>query len=179
MGYYFLKLIVIAIQLLYKLYQFLLYIKVNQLYVYIYPLFSWICFTFRSPQSTEQISLCYTVASLQLSVLQIVSLVFMCQSQHPISSSPFPLMSISFYSMPMFLWNGLFSSTFFVCLFVCLFLVMSVWLEGSQFPVQGSNPVPAVGALSPNHWTFRKFLMCCSFKVKSLHSMPTCYVPTL
>ena len=120
MGYYFLKLIVIAIQLLYKLYQFLLYIKVNQLYVYIHALFSWISFRFRSPQSTEQISLCYTVGSLQLSVLQIVSLGFMCQSQPPISSSPFPFGVYKFllYAHVSTEWTILFH-IFFVCLFVC------------------------------------------------------------
>ena len=32
---------------------FLLYSKLNKLYVYIYPLFFWISFPFRPPQSTE------------------------------------------------------------------------------------------------------------------------------
>ena len=41
------------------------------------PLF-WIFFPFRSPQSTEKSSLCYTVGSLQLSILYIV--VYICQS---------------------------------------------------------------------------------------------------
>ena len=41
---------------------FLLYSKVNQLYIYIYPLF-WISFPFRLPESIEKSSLCYTVGS--------------------------------------------------------------------------------------------------------------------
>ena len=67
------------------LYQFLLYSKVNQLYVYTYSLVFWISFPFRPPQSVEQNSLQYTVGSYQLSVLYIV--VYICQSQSP-SSSP-------------------------------------------------------------------------------------------
>ena len=60
--------------------QFLLYSKVNQLYVYIYPLF-FISFPFRSPQSIEQSLLSYTVDSHLLSILYIVSVVYICQSQ--------------------------------------------------------------------------------------------------
>ena len=41
---------------------------------------------FRLPQSTEQSPLCYTVGSLQLSVLYIA--VYICQSQSPNSSHP-------------------------------------------------------------------------------------------
>ena len=50
------------------------------------PLF-WISFPFRSPQSTEQSSLYYTVGSHQLSILYIV--VYICQSQ-TLSSSHHP-----------------------------------------------------------------------------------------
>ena len=63
------------------LYQLLLCSKVNQLYVYMYLLF----FGFPS-QSTKQSSLCYTVGSHQLSILYIVSIVHICQSQSPNSS---------------------------------------------------------------------------------------------
>ena len=43
------------------LFQFQVYSKVNQLYIYIYPLFfSEIIFPYRPLQSTEQSSLCYT-----------------------------------------------------------------------------------------------------------------------
>ena len=43
--------------------QHLLYSKVNQLYVYIYTSSFQTSFPFRSPQSTEQSSLCYTIGS--------------------------------------------------------------------------------------------------------------------
>ena len=43
----------------------------------------WISFPFRSPQRTEQSSLCYTVGFHQLSILYIVSIVYICQSQSP------------------------------------------------------------------------------------------------
>ena len=51
---------------------FLLYIKVNHIYIHMYIYTSslfWMSFPFRSPQSTEQSSLRYTVGSYQLSVL--------------------------------------------------------------------------------------------------------------
>ena len=54
---------------------FLLYSKVNQLYIYIYPLF-WISFPFRSLESIEKSSLCYTVGSHQLPVLYIVVYIY-------------------------------------------------------------------------------------------------------
>ena len=56
---------------------------------HISPLF-WISFPFRSPQSIEQSSLCYTVGSHWLSILYIVLIVYMCQSQSPSSSHPPP-----------------------------------------------------------------------------------------
>ena len=52
---------------------------VNQLYIYIYPLFFQILFPYRSLQSIEQSSLCYTVGPYLLSVSFIV--VCICQSQ--------------------------------------------------------------------------------------------------
>ena len=55
-------------------------------------------------------------------------------------------------------------------------LVVSVWLQ-RRGSVQAPNPVPAVGSLSPKHWTFRGSPTHYSFKVASLHSMPTCYAP--
>ena len=63
------------------LYQFLLYSKMNQLYLHIYPLFFGL-FLFRSQQSTEQSSLCYAGSSHQLSILYIE--VYICQSQSPV-----------------------------------------------------------------------------------------------
>ena len=80
--------------------QFLLYSKMNQLYIYIYPLCFWISFLFRSPQCIKQSSLCYSVCSHQLPVLYIVSIVYMCQSQPSNSSHPLlsPLVSIHLLS---------------------------------------------------------------------------------
>ena len=62
--------------------QFLLYSKVNQLYVYIYPLI----FGFPSHldhHSIESSFLSYAVGSQQLSILYVVSIVCRCQSQSP------------------------------------------------------------------------------------------------
>ena len=54
---------------------------------------------FRSPQSTEQSSLCYAVGSHQLSTLYVVTIVYICQSQSPnLSPFPFPLITISLFS---------------------------------------------------------------------------------
>ena len=64
---------------------------ISHRYTYI-PLF-WISFSFRSPSSIKQSSLCYTVGSHQLSILYIVSTVYVCQSQSLNSSHhhPFPI----------------------------------------------------------------------------------------
>ena len=68
--------------------QFLLYNKVNQLYIYIYPHISslW-CLPPTLPipplqwsQSTELISLCYAAASHQLSILHLVVFISPCHS---------------------------------------------------------------------------------------------------
>ena len=77
------------------------YSKVIQLYIYIYPLFFQILFPYRPLQCIEQSSLCYTVGSHQLSILYIVSVVYICQSQSPNSSHPTlsPLVSIHLFSM--------------------------------------------------------------------------------
>ena len=73
----FLKLIFIGVQLLYNV---VLISTVQQsesvIRIHISPLFG-ISFPFRSPQSTEQSSLSYTVGSHQLSILYIVSVVYM------------------------------------------------------------------------------------------------------
>ena len=67
-----------------------LYSNVNQLYVYMYHPFFWIFFPFRSPQSIVQSSLCYPVGPHQLSILYIVSIVYIHQSQSPNLSHPPP-----------------------------------------------------------------------------------------
>ena len=85
---FFLKLIFIGVLLLYNV---KLDSAVQQtesvIHIHIPPLF-WISFPFRSPQSIEQRSLCYTVCSHQLSILYIVLIVYICQSQSPNSSYP-------------------------------------------------------------------------------------------
>ena len=91
------KLIFIGIQLLYNA---VLVSAVQQstiIHIHLSPLFQ-ISFSFRSPQSTEQSSLCYTVGSHKLSLLYIV--VYICQSQSPNSSHPLlpPLLCISLFS---------------------------------------------------------------------------------
>ena len=48
----------------------------------------WISFPFVSPQSPVQSSLCYTASSHQLSILYIVSKVYICQSPSPSYHSP-------------------------------------------------------------------------------------------
>ena len=87
-----------------------LYSRVNPLCVYIIPSF-WISFSFRSPQSTEQSSLCYTVGSHEFSILYIV--VYVCQSQSP-SLNPHtpPLVSIHLFSMMLYLKGFLFHPPF-------------------------------------------------------------------
>ena len=68
--------------------QFLLYNKVNQLYIYIYPHISSSCVSLppslshlsRWTQSTELISLCYVAASHQLSILHLVVYICPCHS---------------------------------------------------------------------------------------------------
>ena len=52
------------------------------------PLF-WTSFSFRSSQSTDQTSLCYTACSRELSVSHMVSVVCMCPSLSP-NASQFP-----------------------------------------------------------------------------------------
>ena len=67
-----------------------LYSKVNQSYVYINPLF--FGFPFRSQESTEWSSLSYTVGFHWLSILYMVSVVYICQPHSP-NSSPHPRFS--------------------------------------------------------------------------------------
>ena len=52
-------------------------------------------FPFRSPQNIEQSLLSYTVGSHQLSILYVVSIGYVCQSQSPNSS--YPLFTILWY----------------------------------------------------------------------------------
>ena len=76
--------------------QFLLYNKVNQLYVYIYPISPPSCIFLppslshpsRSSQSIELISLCYAAASHQPSILPLVLYIRQCYS---LTSSQLPL----------------------------------------------------------------------------------------
>ena len=82
------------------LFEFLLYSKVNRLHVYILSPLFWISFPFKSPQSTEQSSLCYAVRFSFL-ICFIHSRVYICMSI-PISQSsqlsPPLLVSICLFS---------------------------------------------------------------------------------
>jgi len=62
-------------------------------HTYTYILSLWISLALRTSQWIRETSLCYTEYSQQLSILYIVSLVCMCQSQYSNSShpNPFPL----------------------------------------------------------------------------------------
>ena len=81
--------------------QFLFYNKVNQLYIYIYPPY---LFPLASPslppslshpsswsQSTELISLCYSTASHQLSILHLVVYIYPYIHYHSLTLSQLPL----------------------------------------------------------------------------------------
>ena len=70
--------------------------------IHISPLF-WFSFPFRSPQSTEQSSLSYTVHSHQLSILYIVSIVYVCQSQSPNSSHPHPISPLGVHTFVLYI----------------------------------------------------------------------------
>ena len=65
--------------------------------IHISPLF-WISFPLRSPQSTEQSSLCYTVCCHQLSILYIVVYIRQSQSRSSSHSPHPPLVSIHLFS---------------------------------------------------------------------------------
>ena len=89
----FLKLIFIGVELLYNV---VLASTAQQnesaRHIHLSPPF-WISLPCRTPQCIKQSSLCYTLCSHQLSILYIVSILYMCQSQSPNSShpTPFPL----------------------------------------------------------------------------------------
>ena len=68
--------------------QFQLYSKVNQLYVYMYPLIFQTSLPFRLPQCIRQSSLCCTVCSHLLPILYKVSIMYVCRSQSPNASHP-------------------------------------------------------------------------------------------
>ena len=114
--------------------QFLLYNKVNQLYIYIYPhISSLLClspislsYPSRWSQSTELISLCYVAASHQLSILHLVVYICPCHSltspqlnlRLPVSSSPFSTSASLFLSCPQVLQN-LFKIFFLDSIYMC------------------------------------------------------------
>ena len=124
---------------------FLLYNKVNQLYIYIHPHYPPSCISLppslshpsRRSQSTQLISLCYAAASHQLSILHLV--VYICQCHSVTSSqltlpSPHVLKSILYIcvfitvlplgsSEPLFLFNSIYmhQHTVFVFLFLTFF----------------------------------------------------------
>ena len=117
----FFKLIFVGGQLLYNV---VLVSAVQQsasaVRIHISPLF-WISFPFRSPQSIEQSSLCYTAGSHQISVLYIVCI---CQSQSPNSSHP---AQIHFLKIELYY--------IYCCMFCCFilfvfYLIKSLLLSG-------------------------------------------------
>ena len=110
----FFKLNVIGVQLLYNV---VLLATVQQsqsaICIHISP-FLGISIPFRSPHSTEQSSLSYTVGFQQLPILDIVSILYICQSQSPNSpdlTPPFPL--------------GIHTSVLYVCVFISVLQIRS------------------------------------------------------
>ena len=89
----FFELIFIGVQLLYNVLVSTVQQNESSIRIHISPLF-WISFPFKSAQCIKQSSLCYTVCSHLLSILYIVSIVYMCQSQSPNSSHPLILFGI-------------------------------------------------------------------------------------
>ena len=59
----------------------------STMHIHISPLF-WISFPFRSPQSTEQSSLCYTVSPYQSFIIYVVVCIGQSQSLNPLHSLP-------------------------------------------------------------------------------------------
>ena len=109
-------------------------------HTYTYILSPWISLALRTSQWIKESSLCYTVHSQELSILYIVSIVCICQSQYSNSSHPnsFPLGTIHLVSISLFsflLWNRvtcaiLLHPTYIhgYSIFVFLFLTpFSVW----------------------------------------------------
>ena len=122
--------------------QLLLYNKVNQLYIYLYPHISSLLrlplppslsHLSRSSQSIKLISLCYAAASHQPSILHLVVYICQCNSltssqlplpPTPVSSSPFS-MSVSLFLPCHQVHQYLFLDSIYVCqhpVFVFLFL---------------------------------------------------------
>ena len=121
--------------------QFLMYNKVNQLYVYLYPISPPSCFSLppslshpsRWSQSTKMISMCYAAASHQLfyiwQCIYVNATLSLCPSLPfplPVSSSPFSTSASLFLSCPQVHQNHLlFLDSMYMCqhtVFVFLFL---------------------------------------------------------
>ena len=114
--------------------QFLLYSKMNQLYMYISYLWG-ISFLFRSPKSTEQISLCCTAGSHQLSILYIIYIqIYISQPQAPNSSYPpthFPL-GIQMFVLYIFVSISALQIIFTIQYLIFLFLLTSFCMTVSR-----------------------------------------------
>ena len=150
--------------------QFLLYNKVNQLYVYIYiPISPPSCVSLppslshpsKWSQSTELIYLCDVAASHQLSILHLVVYICQCYSltssqltlhpSHVLKSVLYvcifiPVLPLGF-SEPFFLKEFL----YFLKLFIYLFIYL--WLCWVFVSVRGLSPVAASGSHSSSRCT--------------------------
>ena len=102
---FFFFLIFITAQLLYNVVLvYAIWQRRSAVQIHISPLF-WIYFPFRSPQSTEQSSLCYTVSPYQSFIIYVVVCIGQSQSLNPLHSLPpwYPFVlyicvSISFFA---------------------------------------------------------------------------------
>ena len=127
--------------------QFLLYNQVNQLYVYTYPLPSWISLSpfttppSGSPQSTELSSLCYTAGSHWLPILYMV--MYLCQSEtHLLLSAVFYKFfhSCSWSSPILYKWNMQTSVSANLPYPLLLLLSHFSRLPQTHRPIDGSPP---------------------------------------
>ena len=105
----------------------LLYSKVNQyIYMCIYSLLDSFPIQVLSVDSIEQSSLCYTVGPYQLSIFKYSTVYiqcFICQSQSPSLSSPFPPLKLflEIISVSLCIINFKWKCQCFIRLYICYF----------------------------------------------------------
>ena len=76
---------------------FLLYSKANKLYVYIYPLYFWISFPFRSPEYWVAFPVLYSRFSLVMYFIHSINSGYMSIPIFPFIPYPFPLLGIPMF----------------------------------------------------------------------------------